>query len=235
MRISRKAAALSATLVAVVAVVLIDAREDKPAVRAAPGAAAATATASKATTEPKAAPQPKGTPEPQPEQPAYKLPERSGLNEPTSPLFSSRSWEPPPPKVVAPPRAVPPAPTAPPMPFRFVGRMLQDGQLFVFLAKGDTVMTVKQGDTIDGVYRVESVGETEVALTYLPLRQKQTIAVVSSLPGALAIPGPPAGPQRPPAALSSGPAVAPPAPAPAPEQARTGATFGVPIESVVTP
>jgi hypothetical protein len=233
MRISRKAAALSATLVAVVAVVLIDAREDKPAVRAAPGAAAATATASKATTEPKAGPQPKGTPQPQPEQPAYKLPERSGLNEPASPLFSSRSWQPPPPKVVAPPRVVPPAPAAPPMPFRFVGRMLQDGQLFVFLAKGDTVMTVKQGDTIDGVYRVESVGETEVALTYLPLRQKQTIAVVSSLPGALAIPGPPASPQRPPAAVSSGPAVPPPAPAP--EQARTGATFGVPIESVVTP
>jgi hypothetical protein len=235
MRISRKAAALSATLLAVVSVVLIDAREDKPAARAAPGAPAATA--SKAAAEPKAAAQPKGTPEPQPEQQAYKLPERSGLNEPASPLFSSRSWQPPPPKVVAPPRVVAPAPVAPPMPFRFVGRMLQDGQLFVFLAKGDTVMTVKQGDTIDGVYRVESVGETEVALTYLPLRQKQTLAVVSSLPGTLATPGPPAGPQRPPAAVSSGPAVPPraPAPAPTPEQARTGATFGVPIENVVTP
>jgi hypothetical protein len=228
MRISRKAAALSATLVAVVAVVLIGTGEDKPAVRAASGASAATPA-------PRTTPATPANPEPQPEQPAYKLPERSGFNEPASPLFSSRSWQPPPPKVVAPARVVPPAPTAPPMPFRFVGRMLQDGQLFVFLAKGDTVMTVKQGDTIDGVYRVESVAETEVALTYLPLRQKQTIAVVSSLPGALAIPGPPASPPRPPAAVSSGPAVPRSAPAPAPEQARTGATFGVPIESVVTP
>jgi hypothetical protein len=245
MRISRKTAALSVTLVAVVAFVVFDAREEKPTVRAAPATPAAAAPAPKSAAgaqaksapgaEPKSAPgvQPKAEAaaqakaEPQPQQQALKLPERGGLNEPGSPLFSSQSWQPPPPKFVAPPPQKPVAPVAPPMPFRFVGRMLQDGHLFVFLAKGDTVITVKQGDTIDGVYRVESVGETEVALTYLPLREKQTLAVVTSLPAALGVPGAAASPARPPAAVSSGPA--------APPQPRTGATMGVPTENVVAP
>jgi hypothetical protein len=63
--------------------------------------------------------------------------------------------------------------------------MLQDGHVSVFLANGDSVITAKQGDTIQGVYRVESVGESEIALIYMPLQQRQTLAVVSSLPGAL--------------------------------------------------
>jgi hypothetical protein len=246
MRISRKTAALSVTLVAVVAFVLIDAREEKPSARAAPAAPAAAASALTSAPgaqlksgpggQPKAEPQPQPqsqpqsqsqASQPQPQQQALKLPERGGLAEPGSPLFSSQSWQPPPPKFVAPPPPKPIAPVAPPLPFRFVGRMLQDGHLFVFLAKGDTVVTVKQGDTIDGVYRVESIGETEVALTYLPLREKQTLAVVTSLPAALGVPGAATSP-RPPAAVSSGPAV-PPA------QARTGATLGVPRENVVAP
>jgi hypothetical protein len=244
MRISRKTAALSVTLVAVVAFVLIDAREEKPSVRATPAAPAAAAPAlasapgaqlkSAPGGQPKAEPPPQPQPQsqsqasqPQPQQQALKLPERGGLAEPGSPLFSSQSWQPPPPKFVAPPPPKPVAPVAPPLPFRFVGRMLQDGHLFVFLAKGDTVITVKQGDTIDGVYRVESIGETEVALTYLPLREKQTLAVVTSLPAALGVPGAAASPARPPAAVSSGPA--------APPQPRTGATMGVPRENVVAP
>jgi hypothetical protein len=32
---------------------------------------------------------------------------------------------------------------------------------------------VRQGDTIDGTYRVDAVTEQSLALTYLPLKQKQ--------------------------------------------------------------
>lgn len=116
------------------------------------------------------------------------LPERSGLSETNAPLFSTHTWEPPPPKVKAGPPPPPPKPVAPPLPYTFAGRMLQDGKVYVFLARGDTVITAKQGDTVDGIYRVDSISETEVALTYVPLGQKQSLAVVSSLPRALAPP-----------------------------------------------
>ena len=174
MRISLKTAGLTATLLGVGAWVVADAVADKPTARAAPELHAA---ADPARTIP---------PQPLVESPGSALPERS-LAESHAPLFSSHSWQPPPPKVVARP-GPPPAPVAPPVPYRFVGRMLQDGYVSVFLANGDSVITAKQGDTIDGVYRVESVGENEIALMYLPLKQRQTIAVVSSLPDALAPP-----------------------------------------------
>ena len=181
MRISLKTAGLTATLLGVGAWVIADAVEDKSTVRAASGPPAAAALVRATTTEP------------QGEQSTFALPERA-LAESRAPLFSSHSWQPPPPKVVARP-VPPPAPTAPPVPFRFVGRMLQDGHVSVFLANGDSVITAKQGDTIQGVYQVESVGETEIALIYTPLMQRQTIAIVSSLPSALSPPvaGAPAG------------------------------------------
>jgi hypothetical protein len=173
MRISMKHAVLAAALLGVAAFVVIDARDDKPAARAAPAARVATA--------PPAA---ENRAEPQPTPQSAGLPARGALGEPASPLFAVQSWQPPPPKAVAPPP--PPPPTAPPMPFRFAGKIVQDGRLSVFLAKGDTLLTVRQGDTVEGVYRVDSVGDTEIALTYVPLGQKQTIPVVSSLPRGLA-------------------------------------------------
>lgn len=124
--------------------------------------------------------------QPAPERPAGPtLPSRGGLAETDSTLFSSHSWEPPPPKVKAGPPPPPPKPVAPPLPYTFAGRMLQDGTVYVFLARGDRVITAKQGDTVDGVYRVDSITETVVGLTYVPLNEKQTLAVVSSLPRAL--------------------------------------------------
>jgi hypothetical protein len=52
----------------------------------------------------------------------------------------------------------------------------------VLLAKGDMLFPVNEGETLDGAYRVESIGETEVTLTYLPLAHEERIAVDSSLP-----------------------------------------------------
>src|SRR5215213_8208327 len=136
MRISLKMAGLTATLLGVGSWVVADAVADKTTVRAAPELHAA------------AAPARAPSAEPQGEQPGLALPERA-LAESRAPLFSSQSWQPPPPKVVARPGPAP-VPMAPPVPYRFVGRMLQDGQLSVFLANGDSVITAKQGDTIDG-------------------------------------------------------------------------------------
>src|SRR5882672_240665 len=109
------------------------------------------------------------------------LPERSQLGKLRAPLFASRSWQPPAPKISSAPR-VPPAPTAPPMPYRYAGKLVQGGQQSVLLAKGDMLFPVNEGETLDGAYRVESIGETQVILTYLALAREERIAVDSSLP-----------------------------------------------------
>ena len=109
------------------------------------------------------------------------LPERSQLGKLRTQLFASRSWQPPAPKISSAPH-VPPAPTAPPMPYRYAGKLVQGGQQSVLLAKGDMLFPVNEGETLDGAYRVESIGETQVTLTYLPLAHEERVPVDSSLP-----------------------------------------------------
>src|SRR5437879_11179951 len=113
------------------------------------------------------------------------LPERSQLGKLSTQLFASRSWQPPAPKISPAPH-VPPAPTAPSMPYRYAGKLVQGGQQSVLLARGDMLFPVNEGDTLDGAYRVESIGETQVTQTYLPLASEERIPVDSSLPVASA-------------------------------------------------
>lgn len=69
----------------------------------------------------------------------------------------------------------PARPQAPPLPFAYLGRMLEDGKLAVFLARGAESYSVKAGDTIGGEYRVDAVTDKEVTFTYLPLKTKQRL------------------------------------------------------------
>ena len=72
------------------------------------------------------------------------------------------------------------------MPYRYVGKLVQGEKQSVLLAKGDMLFPVNEGETLDGAYRVESVGETQVTLMYLPLALEERIPLDSSLPVAAA-------------------------------------------------
>ena len=89
--------------------------------------------------------------------------------------FGATSWyvPPPPPPPVKP--APPPPPSAPPMPFTYLG--LYEGAVgkVIMLVKGDHVYTVSVGDVIENTYRIDSVEQGMVELTYLPLSIKQSI------------------------------------------------------------
>ena len=65
-------------------------------------------------------------------------------------------------------------PEAPPLPFRYLGKLIEDGKLSVFLANGDESVTAVAGQRI-GDYRVDKVTESEVQFTYLPLKTKQSL------------------------------------------------------------
>jgi hypothetical protein len=68
----------------------------------------------------------------------------------------------------------PAKPVAPPLPFRYLGKMLEDGKLSVFLANGEESLSVHAGQRI-GDYRVDKVTDAEVVFTYLPLKTKQSL------------------------------------------------------------
>lgn len=90
-------------------------------------------------------------------------------------VFQTQSWyvaPPPPPSSL--PAAPPPAP--PPLPFAYMGQLLDNGKLTVFLTRQDQNYAVKPGDTLDGTYRVDSVEAQRVVFTYLPLNMQQTLA-----------------------------------------------------------
>jgi hypothetical protein len=214
MRIRLKTAALLAVLASIVGFVAVDASKDtavadRPAERTA--AADTAQTQSQAPTSP-AAPA---------DQPEFGIPARPGLGQSQSPLFESQNWLPPPPKPTPAERAKaakPPPPVAPPLPYTFAGRLIHDGKLSLLLAKGDEVIPVKEGETLDGVYKVESITQTQITLVYLPLNQKQTIPLITSLAATPPSRSPAFGATTPPAAGAS-----------------AGASLPIPTGNVVAP
>lgn len=95
--------------------------------------------------------------------------------------FASRTWAKQPAQVASRPvtglPTTPPPAVPPPLPFSFVG-MVEKGANGpqAFLAKGDTLIVVSQGDVIEsGTYRVDSFSPTSVVLTYIPMAIQQTI------------------------------------------------------------
>lgn len=108
------------------------------------------------------------------------LPIRSrAADEDLSPAFAAHSWAPPP-KKAEPVPAAPPAPVAPPLPFKFMGRYVENGHVTVFLLEGERNHVARVGDLIDGIYRVDDITGTTMTFIYLPLEQKQTLAVGES-------------------------------------------------------
>jgi hypothetical protein len=71
------------------------------------------------------------------------------------------------------------APQAPQLPFTYLGKVIEDGKLSVFLARGEDSYSIKAGkrQKIDDQYRVDKVTESSVTFTYLPMNTKQTLDI----------------------------------------------------------
>ena len=108
------------------------------------------------------------------------LPSREPLGERRGDLFSARSWAPPPaPARVATAAPAPSAgPTVPPMPYRVAGQVMHDGAANVVLARNDRVYIVREGEELDGGYRVESIQPDRVTLLYEPLGVRNELPVL---------------------------------------------------------
>ena len=95
----------------------------------------------------------------------------------SSALFGSQNWEPPPPKVVPVKPQRPAPPTAPPVPFTYLGKKIEDGVWEVFLARGEQTYIVHEQALLEGLYRVDAIKPPTLSLTYLPLKQMQTLQI----------------------------------------------------------
>jgi hypothetical protein len=91
-------------------------------------------------------------------------------------LFSTRNWNPPLPQA---PIAVA-APVAPPLAFTFLGKKLEGEMWEVYLSRDEQTFIAREGQTLDGVYRVDKISPPTLALTYLPLGQPQTLMIGES-------------------------------------------------------
>jgi cohesin domain-containing protein len=100
------------------------------------------------------------------------IPARSTLGRIASDPFSVQSWMPARKPAAAP---APAAPVAPPLPYRFAGQFYRDSGTELYIAKGEEIFPVKEGDTLDGQYRVESVSSSEVRFVHLPTNTAQVM------------------------------------------------------------
>jgi hypothetical protein len=66
--------------------------------------------------------------------------------------------------------------SAPPLPFRYFGKVIEDGKLEVFVLNGEETVGVKAGAKV-GDYRVDKVSESSITFTYLPLNTRQTLDI----------------------------------------------------------
>lgn len=159
---------------------------------------------------------------------ALTLPARAGFGQPAGDPFGAKiaAAPPAPSSVPSPPAALKPA-----NPYKFGAVLVQDGVGVVFLAKGDRVYEVKQGEELDGGYRVESIGADQVVLLYVADGSKDVLALPLGAPQAdtmAAAPAPaPAAAAASPAAASLGAGDDGPARLrwEGPSQVRAGASF----------
>lgn len=101
--------------------------------------------------------------------------ERPALPEKIPDVFAAFSWYVPPPPPPPPPPAPPPPPTAPPLPFAYFGQYLDGDTKLIILTRGDRLLTVSAGDTIDRTYQVGSLKGGQLTFLYLPLNIEQSL------------------------------------------------------------
>ncbi len=100
------------------------------------------------------------------------IPARSVLGRIAADPFSAQSWMPRRKPVVV---SEAPVPVAPPLPFRFAGQFYRESGIEVYVGRGEEIFPVKEGDTLDGQYKVDSVSATEVSFVHLPSGTRQAL------------------------------------------------------------
>lgn len=101
---------------------------------------------------------------------------RAPFGPPLANLFAAHSWQRAP---ALPPKVQPPAPAAPPLPFRYLGKLLEHGDVIAFLSQDTRTYLLRQGDVVAD-YKVIEITSAEMTFVYLPLNEKQRLSFGSA-------------------------------------------------------
>ena len=86
--------------------------------------------------------------------------------------------------------AIAPKPAAPPFPYKYGGWVAVGGTLRVhYLQKGNEVIAINKGDVLDGVWRVDAVGEDRIEVSFVPGGQQLSMLLASLTGEATAVGG----------------------------------------------
>ena len=66
---------------------------------------------------------------------------------------------------------------APPLPFRYMGKVVDNGKVEILLLNGAEQYAAVAGDKVGPDYRLDKVTGTNLVFTYLPLKTKQTLDI----------------------------------------------------------
>lgn len=99
--------------------------------------------------------------------------------------FAARGWQAPPPppppeqaRVIQAVEAGPAAPPPPPaLPYKFIGQMNDGTDRILYLGRGEQVQLARQGDVLDGTYKVLSVSATQIEFELISSGLKQWLAI----------------------------------------------------------
>lgn len=127
-------------------------------------------------TEVKATVAPLSFPEPVAARETERVTEKEGEKEGEKTIidpFRNKIW------YLTPPSLPPPKPVAPPLPFQYLGKLNEDGQIRVFLNHQGRYLIATTGDVINGIYRVEEIAGSRMTFLYQPLKEKQVLSIGS--------------------------------------------------------
>lgn len=97
--------------------------------------------------------------------------ERREASLPQGDPFAPRSFAPEQPRQAA----AAEKPSAPPLPFQYIGKVIENGKLEVYVIHGEELLSLARGQKIGGEYRVDKISDSSITFTYLPLKMKQTL------------------------------------------------------------
>ena len=72
-----------------------------------------------------------------------------------------------------------PSRAAPSLPFRYIGRVVQNGKLEVLLMRGERLYSLAAGDKAGEDYVLERIGDASLSFTHVPSNVRQSL----DLPG----------------------------------------------------
>ena len=99
--------------------------------------------------------------------------ERRQAEPPAGDPFAPRSFGAPEAAVAA----APSRPEAPALPFRYMGKVIENGKTEILLLRGDEHFVVAAGQKVDPEYRLDKATKSTLTFTYLPMKTRQTLEI----------------------------------------------------------